>query len=123
MPDDDRDFIERANSVAEKLHGEPMTTEEIANNFALFGLQKRAAALEKFNTDLRGGRYESDPTLNQNMAKAALDAVAADVDELQARPPAPPAEVDVPALVAALTPAIRQIVREEIDDTKLGQMP
>jgi len=75
------------------------------------------------NTDLRGGRYESDPTLNQNMAKAALDAVAADVDELQARPPAPPAEVDVPALVAALTPAIRQIVREEIDDTKLGQMP
>ena len=44
MPDDDRDFIERANSVAEKLHGEPMTTEEIADSFALFGLQKRTAA-------------------------------------------------------------------------------
>ena len=50
MPDDDRDFIERANSVAEKLHGEPMTTEEIADNFALFGLQKRTAALEKFDS-------------------------------------------------------------------------
>ena len=48
MPDDDRDFIARTNSVAEKIHGDPMTTEEIANSFALFGLQKRAAALEKF---------------------------------------------------------------------------
>ena len=36
MPDDDRDFIERANSVAEKLHGEPMTTEEIAKEFRAF---------------------------------------------------------------------------------------
>jgi hypothetical protein len=53
MPDDDRDFIERADSVSEKLHGEPMTTEEIANNFALFGLLKRTAALEKFDTELR----------------------------------------------------------------------
>ena len=71
MPDD-RDFIERADSVAEKLHGEPMTTEEIANNFALFGLQKRAAALEKFNTDLRGEIDSSPHSLRRRVQLMAL---------------------------------------------------
>lgn len=32
------------------------------------------------------------------------------------------APVDIPALVAALTPAIRTIVREELDNTKLGNL-
>lgn len=31
-----------------------------------------------------------------------------------------PAPVDIPALVVALTPVIRSIIREELDDTKLG---
>ena len=72
MPDDDRDFIERANSVAEKLHGEPMTTEEIANNFALFGLQKRTAALEKFDTELRGEIDSSPHALRRRVQLMAL---------------------------------------------------
>jgi hypothetical protein len=49
MPDDDRDFIERANSVAEKLHGEPMTTEEIADSFALLDCRS-ARQLSKNST-------------------------------------------------------------------------
>jgi hypothetical protein len=72
MPDDDRDLIERTNSVAEKLHGEPMTTEEIANNFALFGLQKRTAALEKFDTELRGEIDSSSHALRRRVQLMAL---------------------------------------------------
>ena len=63
MPDDDRDFIERANSVAEKIHGEPMTTEEIAKNFALYGLQKRAASSRKIrHRTARRDQFQSAQT-------------------------------------------------------------
>jgi hypothetical protein len=72
MPDDDRDFIERANSVAEKIHGEAMTTEEIANSFALFGLHKRTAALEKFDTELRGEIDSSPHSLRRRVQLMAL---------------------------------------------------
>lgn len=54
MSNDDRDFIARAESASEKLHGEPMTTAEIAKNFALYGLQKRAELLERFDNELHG---------------------------------------------------------------------
>jgi hypothetical protein len=54
MADDDRDFIERTESVTEKLDGKPMSTDDLAENFALFGLKKRAAALENFDAELRG---------------------------------------------------------------------
>lgn len=72
MPDDDRDFIGRANSVAEKLHGEPMTTDEIANNFALFGLQKRTAALERFDSELRSEVDSSPHSLRRRVQLMAL---------------------------------------------------
>lgn len=72
MQADDRDFIERANSVAEKLHGEPMTAEEIANSFALLGLQKRAAALEKFDADLCGEIDSSPHSLRRRVQLMAL---------------------------------------------------
>ncbi|MFG3591911.1 hypothetical protein [Bradyrhizobium sp. RDI18] len=57
---DNRDFVERAESAAEKLHGEPMTTGEIARNFALYGVQKRAEVLERFDSEL-GGEIDSSP--------------------------------------------------------------
>jgi hypothetical protein len=72
MSDDDRDFVEWATSVAEKLHGKPMTTEEIANNFALFGLQKRAAALERLDTELRGEIDSSPHGLRRRVELMAL---------------------------------------------------
>jgi len=71
MPDD-RDFIERADSVAEKLHGEPMTTNEIAKNFALYGLQKRAEALERFDTELQGEIDSSPHSLRRRVQLMAL---------------------------------------------------
>lgn len=52
--EDDRNFIERAQSVTEKLDGEPMSVEEMADDFALYGLKKRAEALENIDDELRG---------------------------------------------------------------------
>jgi hypothetical protein len=54
MAHDDRDFIERTESVTEKLNGQPMPIDEMAKKFALYGLKKRAAALESFDSELRG---------------------------------------------------------------------
>jgi hypothetical protein len=54
MADDDRDFIERTQSVTDKLYGEPASIDQIADHFALYGLKKRAAALENFDAELRG---------------------------------------------------------------------
>lgn len=72
MADDDRDFIERANSVAEKIHGEPMSFDEISKNFALFGLEKRAASLERFDTELRGEIDSSAHSLRRRAQLMAL---------------------------------------------------
>jgi hypothetical protein len=54
MADDDRDFIERAESTTGKLYGKPSSIDQIADDFALYGLKKRAATLEDFDTELRG---------------------------------------------------------------------
>jgi len=58
--EDDRNFIERANSVSEKLHGEPMDVDRMAKNFALCGLNKRAGMLEHLDAEL-GGEIDSSP--------------------------------------------------------------
>ena len=54
MAHDDRDFIERAESVTEKANRQPMPIDELAEKFALYGLQKRVTALEGFDAELRG---------------------------------------------------------------------
>ena len=54
MAEDDRDFLERSDSVTEKLNGEPASINEIADHFALYGLRKRAEALESIDAELRG---------------------------------------------------------------------
>ncbi|MFZ5717348.1 MAG: hypothetical protein ACOY3N_31350 [Bradyrhizobium sp.] len=60
MSDDSRNFIERAESITGNLYGEPMSVERIAENFALYGLKKRVAALEKFDAELQG-EIDSSP--------------------------------------------------------------
>ncbi|QPF93786.1 hypothetical protein [Bradyrhizobium commune] len=60
MTDDDRNFIDRADSITGNLYGEPMSPERIVENFALYGLNKRAAALERFDAELRG-EIDSSP--------------------------------------------------------------
>jgi hypothetical protein len=53
MSDDDRDFIERADSITGSMYGQPMSIDRIAENFALYGLKKRVDALEGFDSELR----------------------------------------------------------------------
>ena len=54
IQDDDRDFVDRARSISDKVSGEPMPIDKIADNFALYGLRKRVATLEQFDDELRG---------------------------------------------------------------------
>jgi hypothetical protein len=54
MAEDDRDLIDRAESLTGKLYGKPSSIDQIADNFALYGLKKRAAALENFDAELTG---------------------------------------------------------------------
>lgn len=60
MSEDNRNFIERAESITRNLYGEPLSSDRIAENFALYGLKKRVAALERFDTEL-GGDIDSSP--------------------------------------------------------------
>jgi hypothetical protein len=72
MAEDDRDFIERAESVTEKLNGEPASIDQISDNFALYGLKKRAAALENFDTELRGEIGSGSHNLRRHARLMAL---------------------------------------------------
>jgi len=54
MTDDNHDFIEQAQSLTDKLYGEPATLDQMADSFALYGLQKRASTLEHLDAELRG---------------------------------------------------------------------
>lgn len=60
MSEDNRNFIERADSITGNLYGEPMSPDRIAENFALYGLKKRVAALKRFDAEL-GGEINSGP--------------------------------------------------------------
>jgi hypothetical protein len=60
MADDDRDFIQRAESASKELHGEPIDIDKMAENFALCGLRKRSGMLERFDAELRG-EVDSSP--------------------------------------------------------------
>lgn len=72
MTDGNCDFVERAHSVAVKLHGEPLAADEIARNFALYGLQKRTIALEKFDSELRSEIDSGPHSLRRRVRLMAL---------------------------------------------------
>jgi hypothetical protein len=72
MTDDDRDFIERAESASEKLHGERIDIDQLTKNFALYGLEKRAAAMESFDNELRGEIDSSPNSLRRQVQLMAL---------------------------------------------------
>ncbi len=81
MPDDDRDFIERAESVTSKLYGKPASIEQIADDFALYGLKKRAATLENFDAELRGEIGSGSHNLRRHAQLMALRKKMAGVHE------------------------------------------
>ena len=44
---------EIAESLMGQLHGEPTPIDQVVDNFALYGLKKRAATLEDIDSELR----------------------------------------------------------------------
>jgi hypothetical protein len=72
MADDDRDFIERTGSVTEKLLGQRASADQMAENFALYGLEKRTATLEGLDAELRGEIDSSPHTLRRRVQLMAL---------------------------------------------------
>jgi hypothetical protein len=72
MSDDDRDFVERAESVTAKIGSSPASIEQIADNFALYGLKKRAAARESFDAELRGEIGSGSHSLRRHAQLMAL---------------------------------------------------
>ena len=72
MAHDDRDFIERMESVTEKLDGKPTSIDEMAEKFALYGLKKRAASLESFDAELRGEIGSGSHNLRRHAQLMAL---------------------------------------------------
>ena len=53
MTNDDRNLNERAESLTGKIYGEPTSIDQVADNFALYGLKKRVATLEDIDSELR----------------------------------------------------------------------
>jgi hypothetical protein len=72
MADDERDFIDRAESMTGKLYGKPASMDQIAENFALYGLKKRAATLDNFDTELRDEIDSSPHNLRRRVQLMAL---------------------------------------------------
>ena len=72
MADDDRDFVERAQSTTEKLYGNPVAVGQMADNFALYGLKKRVDALENVDAELRGEIDSSPHSLRQRVQLMSL---------------------------------------------------
>jgi hypothetical protein len=67
-----RNFIERADDLTEKLYGQAATPEQIADNFALYGLSHRVAALNNFDNELRGEIDGSPHNLRRRAELIAL---------------------------------------------------
>ncbi len=72
MSDDNRDFMERSGSLTEKLYGKPAAINQIADNFALYGLKKRADALEDLDGELRDEIGSGSHSLRRRVQLMAL---------------------------------------------------
>ncbi len=81
MTDDDRDFIARMDSIAEKQFGGPMSAEEITQEFALHGLKKRTVALEKMDAELRREIDSGSQNLRRRTQLMALRRKMGDLHE------------------------------------------
>lgn len=81
MGHDDRDFIERTESVTERLNGRPMPIDQMAERFALYGLKKRTAALESFDAELNGEIDSGSHSLRRHAQLMALRKKMGGVDD------------------------------------------
>lgn len=64
---DDPDYLARTDSVTEKLYGEQMPIDKMADHFALYGSNKRVAALEDLDSALRGELDSTPQSLRRRL--------------------------------------------------------
>jgi hypothetical protein len=69
---DDRNFLERVESITEHAMGEPAAVNEIVDNFALYGLGKRVAALENLDAELSGEIASGSHSLRRHVRMMEL---------------------------------------------------
>jgi hypothetical protein len=81
MAKDSCDCSERTKSLPPKFYGEPMSDGEIADEFALYGPQKRASVLENFDDELRDGMDSGSHNLRRRVQLVALRRKLGDVHE------------------------------------------
>lgn len=81
MKSDERDFLARAESVTGKLYGESMPIDKITDNFALYGLKKRAEVLERLEDDLSSEIDSSPHSLRRRVQLMDLRRKMASVHE------------------------------------------
>ena len=72
MADDEPDFIERTAAANQKLNGMPMSIDEIADNFALYGVKKRASTLDDLDAELRSDIDSSPHNLRRRVRLMTL---------------------------------------------------
>ena len=77
--EDDRSFIERADEVTKKAFGKPAPADRVADNFALYGLNKRVAALEQLDSELRGDIESGSHNLRRHVQLMTLRRKMSDV--------------------------------------------
>jgi hypothetical protein len=81
MKEDGRDFLERSDSTMRNLYGVPGSIDQIADQFALYDLRKRAAALENFDAELRGEIGSGSHSLRRHAELMTLRRKLGDVHE------------------------------------------
>jgi hypothetical protein len=72
MPDDDRDLIERTQSLTGNLYGKPATIDQIADQFVLYGVKNRASALEDLDAELRSDTDSSPHNMRRRVQLMTL---------------------------------------------------
>jgi hypothetical protein len=81
MSNDDQDFIERAVSAVEELHGLPPDNGKMIRNFALYGLTRRTGMLERMDAELRGDIDSGSHGLRRRVKLMALRRKMGDLHE------------------------------------------
>ena len=72
MTGDEQNFIERAASAADKLHGHPVNGEKMVESFAICGLARRAELLRSMDGELRGELDSSPQSLRRRLQLTEL---------------------------------------------------
>ena len=79
MSDDNCNCSQRTSSLNKNLYGEPMSEDEIADEFALYGLKKRVSALENIDSELHDDIDSGSHNMRRRVQLVALRRKLGDV--------------------------------------------